>query len=165
MAAISQSAGEDAKTNRLLLLKREWRGLGAAGEKMDGSRLFCGTDRSGQISLFTGLPLAVARVLCQPFSAGKFPVKQGKYREFSRLRPDQGQQTPKRAGSIRAFWPNSLRNGTGILIAEQGNISADQGIFRPNQRKLSFEPLAGESDFHDCRSFEQAQERNKFLPR
>jgi len=48
--------------------------------------------------------MAVAPVFGEPFSAGKFPVKQGKYREFSRFRARSGPIDAEKCRIYKGFF-------------------------------------------------------------
>ena len=73
---------------------------------------------------------AVAAVRCEPFSAAKFPVKQGKYREFSRFRAWSAPTNAEKCRICKGLSPNSLLDGTGNFICRTGNFFGRSGNFQ-----------------------------------
>jgi hypothetical protein len=64
--------------------------------------------------------MADETVCYEPISDGKFPVKQGKYREFLQFNDLFGQKPHKKHRSCRDLAPNSLmKNNRGIILVEQ----------------------------------------------
>ena len=74
-------------------------------------------------------------VWSEPLSSGKFPVKQGKYREFHQfeeLAERQLVQKPRIYKDFRAKFPARAEQGivscrSGNLTPDTGNLSGDQG--------------------------------------
>jgi len=66
-----------------------------------------------------GYCVADGAVCCEPLSGVRFPIKQGKYREFDRFGDPVSR---KSAGVTRAFWANSLLKEQGNILGGTGNL-------------------------------------------
>jgi hypothetical protein len=71
--------------------------------------------------------LADDAVWSEPLSSGKFPVRQGKYREFRQFERLAGRQLGQKPRIYKDLGPNSL------LEQNREFRLADQGILRPIQ--------------------------------
>ncbi len=76
-----------------------------------------------------GTRCVVRRAVSSELVSGDFPVKQGKYREFRRFRAVSPRYRPQKRWIQADLLPNSLRFGTGNLIAVSGKICDGTGIW------------------------------------